>query len=142
MCFEFASVFLQLNLSLTDSDTKKIQRIIGFGNPTLFGTLNGKVNVQIDGTFKIVPNPFYQCLIIMVFDVQTSVYVPVIYVLMTGKSENMYWHALHWVYVCSNWKLDPFSVTCDFEAGLQKAVIGQFPDAILNDCLFYWKQAI
>ena len=78
----------------------------------------------------------------MVFDVQTSVYVPVMYVLMTGKSENMYWHALHWVYVCSNWKLDPFLVTCDFEAGLQKAVIGQFTNAILNGCLFHWKQAI
>ena len=78
----------------------------------------------------------------MLFYVQTAVYAPVVYILMTGKHEILYWHALHWVCVASNWKLDPFSVTCDFEEGLHNAIRGQFVGSILNGCLFHWKQAI
>ena len=78
----------------------------------------------------------------MVYDLQTAVYVPVFYVLMTGKTESLYWHALDWIYVASKRKLDPFSVTCDFEKALHNAVRGQFPNSILNGCLFHWKQAI
>ena len=78
----------------------------------------------------------------MVYDIQTTVYVPVMYILMTGKSESMYWHALHWVIVCSGWRLEPFLVTCDFEKTLHNAVTGQFKGTKLNGCLFHWKQAI
>ena len=87
--------FLQFNLSIPCMETKKIHRIMGYGNPSLFGTLSGNVQIYIDGTFNIVPHPFYQCLIIMVYDVQTTVYVPVMYIFMTGKSESLYWHCLH-----------------------------------------------
>ena len=61
---------------------------------------------------------------------------------MTGKHENLYWYALHWGFVASNWKLDPFSVTCNFEKGLHNAIRGQFVGSILNGCLFHWKQEI
>ena len=61
---------------------------------------------------------------------------------MTGKSESMYWYALHWVIVCSGWRLEPFLVTCDFEKTLHNAVTGQFKGTKLNGCLFHWKQAI
>ena len=133
--------FLQSNQTIINNDTQKIDRIVVFGNPSLFGLLAGAVQHFIDGTFRICLSQFYQCLIIMVFDVQTAVYVPILYVLMTGKHENLYWHALHWVFVASNWKLDPFSVTCDFEKGLHNAIRGQFTNCILNGCLFHWKQA-
>ena len=101
--------------------------------------MNGKVQVYIDGTFRIVPNPFYQCLIVIVFDVQTEIYVAIVYVLMTSKTESLYWHALHWIIVASNWKLDPFSVTCNFEKALHNAARLQFADSLLNGCLFHWK---
>ena len=78
----------------------------------------------------------------MVFDVQTEVYVPVMYVLMTSKTEALYWHVMHWVIVTSGWKMDPFSVTCDFEKGLINAVKQQFMDSVINSCHFYWKQAL
>ena len=61
--------FLQLNLSIPDIERKKIHRIMGYGNPSLFGTLTGNIQIYIDGTFNIVPYPFYQCLIIMVYDI-------------------------------------------------------------------------
>ena len=60
----------QFNLSYADVETKKIHRILGYGNLLLFGTLAGKVQVYIDGTFNIVPYPFYQYLIVMMYDVQ------------------------------------------------------------------------
>ena len=65
-----------------------------YRNPSLLGTMVGDVQVYIDDTFRICPSQIYQCLIIMVFDLQTSVYVPVFYVLMMGKTENLYWYAL------------------------------------------------
>ena len=88
------TLFLQFNVSVLDRNINKLERIFGYGNPELFGALNGKVQVYIDGTFRIVPNSFYQCLIVMVFDVQAEIYVPVTYVLMTSKTESLYWHAL------------------------------------------------
>ena len=62
--------------------------------------------------------------------------------LMTGKSESLYWHCIHWMIVVSGWRLEHFSVTCDFEKVLHNAVTGQFKECKLNSCLFHWKQAI
>ena len=67
-----------------------------YENPSLFGILSGGVQLYIDGTFRICLSQFYQCLITMVSDVQTAVYVPVIYTLMTGKHENLYLYTLRW----------------------------------------------
>ena len=131
--------FLQFNLSIPDIETKTIHRILGYGNPSLFGTLSGNVQIYIDGTFSIVPHPFNQCLIIMVYDIQTTVYVPILYMLMTGNSESLYWHCLYWMIIVSGWRLEPFSVTCDFEKALHNTVTGQFKECTLNGCLFHWK---
>ena len=134
--------FMQFNIALPDPSTNKLHRIMGYGNPSLFGLLHGKVQLFIDGTFKIVPHPFYQCLIIMVYDVQTQVYVPIMFILMTGKTETLYYHVLHWVIVASNWKFDPNIVTCDFEKALHKAISDQFDTAEINGCLSHFKQAL
>ena len=117
----------------------KVERIMVNGNISFFGILLGSVQLYIDGTFRVCLSQFYQCLIIMVFVVQTEVYVPVMYILMSGKHKSFYWHALPWVFVASNWKLYPFSVTFDFEKGLHNAIRGQFVSSILNKCLFHWK---
>ena len=135
--------FLQFNVTLPDQKTGKIERIVGYGNPWLFGLLNGRVQIYIDGTFRIVPHPFYQCLIIMVYDEQTDLYVPILYILMTAKTQILYYQALHYVICVSDWKLDPFSVTCDFEKALLSAVGEQFRgNTRINGCLFHWKQAL
>ena len=94
--------------------------------------------VFIDGTFKIVPKQFYQCLIVMVFDNQTDVYVPVFYILLTSKTEKIYRHALHLMNETAGSKMNPTSVTCDYEKGLRNTIM----KAVINGCLFHWKQAI
>ena len=87
--------FLHFNCSFPNEYDGKLERIIGFGNPALFRVLRGCKRLFIDGTFKFVPKPFYQCLILMVFDEQTDCYVPVFYVLLTSKTEQIYSQALH-----------------------------------------------
>ena len=119
-----------------------MERVIGYGNPSLFGHLGRGVQAFIDGTFRIVPHPFYQVLIIMIYCSEVEVYVPVLYILMTCKTEWAYRHALHETYVVSRYKFHPFSVTCDFEKGLHNAVRFQYDSAIINGCLFHWKQAL
>ena len=81
--------FLRFNISFVDEEGK-FQRILGYRHLSLFLLLRGKVHLFIDATFRLVPHPFYQCLIILVWDVQCEIYVPVMYILMTGKSHAMY----------------------------------------------------
>ena len=134
--------FLQFNLTIPNEQKGRFDRIICWGHPALFGILKGRSpQLFIDGTFRCVPSLFHQCLIIMAYDDQNSEYVPLMYVLMTGRTETLYWHALHNVIVASGWKLEPFSITCDFEKALHNAIGDQFPHAITNGCFFHFKQA-
>ena len=41
----------------------------------------------VDATFQVMPHPFYQCLIDMVFDASLKIYIPVAWILMTDKTE-------------------------------------------------------
>ena len=41
------------------AEAGKLERVIGFRNPALFRCFGGNQKVFIDGTFKIVPKPFY-----------------------------------------------------------------------------------
>ena len=134
--------FLQFNLTFPSSYNGKLERVIGFGNPALFRCFGGNRKIFIDGTFKIVPKPFYQCLIVMVFDAQTDAYVPVFYILLTSKTEKIYGHALRLMNESAGNKMNPASVTCDFEKGLHNAILAAFPKAVINGCLFHWKQAL
>ena len=70
---------------MSDPKTDVMERIAGFGNPALFGLLNRKIDSHVDVSFYIVPILFYQMLIIIAYDSQTSSYVPCMYVLMTSK---------------------------------------------------------
>ena len=78
----------------------------------------------------------------MVFDNQTNAYVPEFYILLTSKTEKNYRHALCLMNETAGNKMNPTSVTCDFEKGLHNAILKAFPKAIINGCLFHWKQDI
>ena len=80
----------------------------------------------------------------MVFNGQTDSYVPIFYILLQGKTTFEYNMALHFVCVTTNWKLQPCTITCDFEKGLHAAVRHTFQKCMtkVNGCLFHFKQAI
>ena len=73
MVHDGTRLFLQFNSSISNHKDNTFDRVIGWGHPALFGLLRVKMcQLFIDGTFSIVPYPFYQCLVIMVFDQATG----------------------------------------------------------------------
>ena len=58
MVNKYSLFFLQLNLSITDPNFVKIERIFGYTNSTLFGVLSGNIQLHFDDTFRNVPNLF------------------------------------------------------------------------------------
>jgi len=118
-------------------------RMLVFANPDLVPILRRRgVPLFIDATFRCVPHPFKQCLVVMGFDDETELYVPVLHILMENSSHWSYWHALHLAVVASGCRLSPSSITVDFESALISACREQFPEARLNGCLFHFKQAV
>ena len=62
------SWFLLFNHSILDPKTDIMERIIGFGNPALFGLLSGKIDLHVNTSFYVVLKPFYQMLVIIAYD--------------------------------------------------------------------------
>ena len=136
--------FLQFNCTIAD-DTKEqttMERIVGFGNPYLFYYLTNAQSLYIDATFSIVPKPFYQCLVVMIFEETLQIYLPILYILMTNKSQKMYRNALERIFKLSGRRANPKTITCDFEQALLNAIRGIFPYSKIIGCFFHWKQAI
>lgn len=94
----------------------------------------------VDATFYCVPAPFYQVLIVMVFDSALGIYIPVAYILMTGKTEECYWQAFNWL-TSEVQDCRPYCVGVDFEINFFRSVGTHFPDGKLIGCLFHFKQA-
>ena len=80
--------FLQFNISYTQ-DTK-LQRITGFAHPELIKLVKyHNTSLFLDGTFKVAPQPYAQCVILMAFDRSTDLYIPVFTLL---RPHGMKWH--------------------------------------------------
>ena len=99
-----------------------------------------QVQLLFDATFSIVPAPFKQCLIAMVFNAALKIYVPVAWILMTGKSDECYWQAFNWL-TNSVECIDPSYIGVDFELAFFRMIDIHFPDAKLLGCKFHFKQA-
>ena len=124
-------------------DSSRLARVMAFGNPALISLLmTPKLDLFFDGTFCMTPAPFYQTFILMVYDQQTKMYVPVLYFLMTHKLQHLYWHVFNWVVILSDWKLDVRSYTSDFEMAIVNAAKHQFPEGYHIGCFFHFKQAV
>jgi hypothetical protein len=133
--------FLQFNANIGVKSV--MHRFIGWSHPDLVHIARyPKRHLFLDATFRCVPAGFAQCLIIMILDAASDVYVPVFYVLMEGKSVWDYWIAINQVLISTELKMEPASVTCDFERSLINAVEEQFGGVPIVGCLFHWKQAI
>lgn len=120
------------------------ERIIGWGNYDLIHMAKGgPKHYFIDCTFKSVPKPFYQCMIIMIYENATESYIPMFYVLMQSKYTGAYNAALyHCICHIGRNKFDAITVTCDFEQALITAINDNIENAVIIGCLFHWKQAM
>eukprot|EP00804_Cyclotella_cryptica_P003775 CCRYP_008952-RG/>CCRYP_008952-RG protein AED:0.38 eAED:0.62 QI:0/0/0/1/0/0.33/3/0/196 len=99
------------------------------------------VHMFVDATFDIVPHPFYQCLIIMVFDARLRIFIPVAWILMTGKTNECYWQAFNWLCSAVD-EIAPAYIGVDFERAFFTQVSNHFSEADLIGCLFHFKQAL
>ncbi len=86
-----------------------------------------------------------QCLILMLFNHITSLYVPLLYLLMTHKNKALYWHAFNAIVAISEWKIKVRSYCSDSEVSLMKqleiAFGGGFGGFHIG-CFFHFKQAL
>ncbi|POM66445.1 Hypothetical protein PHPALM_17694 [Phytophthora palmivora] len=100
------------------------------------------VSLFINGTFRCVPRNFQQCVVFMVHDRSSGLYIPVFYILSTSRSADADWDMMHFVLQATYQQLSPADVVCDFEPALVQVVQTQFRDAIVLGCLFRMKQAL
>ena len=70
------------------------------------------------------------------------IYIPILYILKTNKSQQIYRNALEWVLKLSERQINPKTIMWDFELALMNAIQGFFLFTKINGCLFHWKQAI
>jgi len=80
------------------------------------------VNIFIDSTFRIVPENFHQCMIIMIFSKAHKTCVPILYILLQSRKQCTYYHAFQLVICASNWQTKATTVTADFEQALLTAI--------------------
>jgi hypothetical protein len=93
----------------------------------------------VDGTFKVVPDIFYQLCIIHA--VYRDHVVPVIYALLRKKNAATYERLIDEVInVAPDWL--PNSVMMGFEQGSISALKGRFPSVALCGCYFHLRQSI
>ncbi len=116
-------------------------KIFIWGHPDLIYEIQGQpVQLFIDCTFK-VPKGWMQIMIIMLFHSKTGLYVPIFYILMTGKFADLYNRAIQEIISITDWRLDVQLISHDFEAAEIKVFKLQFPKAICVGCLFHFVKA-
>jgi hypothetical protein len=99
-------------------------------------------SIFVDATYRCVPVQFYQLVIVMLYDPISDLYLPVWYILTTGKTAQVYDHVFNNLFIASKRKLDPAHIVCDFEFAMIKSVQAEFPDSHIVGCLFHFKQAL
>ena len=75
----------------------------------------------VDGTFRVVPQGFYQLLIYMIYDKGSELYIPVVYGLVQNKTQLTYQIFLQKINMLTHFKFSATTITCDFEKGLINA---------------------
>ncbi|XP_068725452.1 uncharacterized protein [Montipora capricornis] len=98
----------------------------------------------IDGTFKLVRKPFQQLVTINAFvrSGDHTKQVPLLFVLMSGKSTKDYKKVMKKVMRLLPIQPAVQQVTLDFEKAIWKALRSVLPTVKLQGCVFHWTQAL
>ena len=70
---------------MPDPKSHVMERVIGFGNPSLFGFWSEKIDFHVDASFHVALQPFCQMLTIMAHDPHGGTRAPWARMLMTEK---------------------------------------------------------
>lgn len=98
----------------------------------------------IDGTIKIAPKNWYQVLNIFGYNKKINFYMPLAYVVLNSKSEEIYNHIFqNLVYLIkTNTNLKTFNgikIMSDFKIGLRKSIKKNFDNCLLEGCFSFFK---
>jgi hypothetical protein len=112
-----------------------------FAHPDLVHLAKRPSHFYIDGTWNVAPPQFMQDFIVMLWDSAYEAYIPIFHCLLQRKTAGSYLMALNLVDQVCDFKLDPLTVTCDFEKALIGEIKAKFPRVEIVGCLFHLKQA-
>ena len=100
--------------------------------------------LYVDGTFRTAPKPYQQ--FFTMHGKLNGFVVPLVFVLMTGKSSYQYrrvfQHVKQQVLHVTGHPLAPCKIVCDFEKSLHIAVQFEFPTVRLLGCHFHFGQSL
>ena len=134
--------FFRFRNEALDKTNRKVESFIGWAHPVAIGLLKHRqISLFIDGTFRCVPFPFRQCLVLMVYDRSTKIYCTVFFILCSSRSYDLYWSVINAIVQDTETSIDAATIHCDFEEPLQHALMDFFPAADIIGCLFHFKQA-
>src|ERR1043165_7426747 len=88
----------------------------------------------VDGTFKVVPELFFQLYTVQVRAFGTV--VPCLYVLLPNKTQGTYVRLFDEIKVLLPHVI-PRTITMDFEKAAMNAAIGAFPTVSIHGCFFH-----
>lgn len=99
------------------------EKCIGWAHPVLIQLFKYVgTTIFIDGTFRCVPSHFRRCVMVMVHDRGTGLFVPVFYMICTSQTCNMYYDVIHCIIQFTDQNIEPAHVVCDYDADLINAV--------------------
>lgn len=124
---------------LHDSGRDDRNRFLIFGTNRWTDLLRESTHLFMDGTFKVVPEIFFQLYTIHC-RIQTSL-LPCLYVLLPNKTQETYTR-LFQVLRTMQPDFAPLTITMDFEKAAINAANTVFPNVQIQGCFFHLAQAI
>ena len=121
------------------------QRHLIFATPEQLEILRSATEIFMDGTFKVVKEPFYQLFSLHAFLEDVAGHevkqVPLTYVLMSSKRKKDYVAVFKAMKTLAA-NLVSVKFVTDFESAIWGAVASVFPRATMRGCSFHWSQAL
>ncbi|CAF4947347.1 unnamed protein product [Rotaria sp. Silwood1] len=137
MSFNVPIIVLATNvfLSFIEGD----DRILIFSSPEQLDILQSVNDFLVDGTFKVVPEIFYQLYIIHA--IYRGHVVPVLYALLRRKNAATYQNLIDQILqFAPHW--NPNTIMLDFEQACIGVYETNFPNVLLSGCYFHLRQSI
>ncbi|CAF1533811.1 unnamed protein product [Adineta ricciae] len=114
-------------------------RILIFASDEQVDILQDAEEFLVDGTFKVVPEIFYQLYI--VHGVFRDHVIPLVYALLRRKTADTYKRLVHEIVnIAPRWS--PRTIMLDFEQSYIGAFKSAFPTVLLSGCYFHLRQSI
>ncbi|XP_068235764.1 uncharacterized protein [Palaemon carinicauda] len=115
------------------------QRILLFSTPTNISLLEKSDNWFGNGTFKIVPELFYQ--LYTIHCLTSERVIPCVYALLPNKRQAAYEDILQNL-LTINPRLNPKTFLINYEQAARSAIEEIFPNVTVNGCFYHLSQSI